>query len=347
MSSVSGSSTPRAAGRDRSLGRPRNDRCARRLRGLGERHRHRAPRGRQHRGGCHARHRLREARTSQAVAPSPTRAEQADRLALPGWLPAESEALGEWVLRASGGFSSRGNSVFALGDPGVDLDEAAARVAQWYRARSLPPRAHVRPEGRVAAAFEEAGWSTFEPTLLMLAPVSRVLRSLGTRSTVQVRHDVAVDAGWLATDARAASFGEAARSVLEAGEVTFVTVRDGGTVLARGRGAFHGDWVGVSCLWTREDLRGTGLEQRRVEVTALVGRRARGHDDVPAGRRLEPRRRRSTRPAAMRCTTATTTWCSTGSSGLGRLRQRSSGSGAEKACCTSRRRSTRRRSAPG
>ena len=186
-------------------------------------------------------------------------AEQADRLALPGWLPVETEALGEWVLRASGGFSSRGNSVFALGNPGVDLDEAAARVAQWYRARSLPPRAHVRPEGRVAAAFAEAGWSTYEPTLLMLAPVSRVLRSLGTRPTVQVSHDVAVDAGWLATDDRAARYGEDARSVLEAGEVTFVTVRDGDTVLARGRGAFHSDWIGVSCLWTREDLRGTGL----------------------------------------------------------------------------------------
>ena len=33
--------------------------------------------------------------------------------------------------------------------------------------------------------------------------------------------------------------------MLEAGEVTFATVRDeAGDVLARGRGAFHGDWVG-------------------------------------------------------------------------------------------------------
>ena len=30
-------------------------------------------------------------------------------------------------------------------------------------------------------------------------------------------------------------------------------------MLARGRAAFHGDWVGVSSLWTRPDLRGTGL----------------------------------------------------------------------------------------
>jgi GNAT superfamily N-acetyltransferase len=192
-------------------------------------------------------------------------AEQADRLAMPGWRAVESEALGEWLLRASGGFSSRGNSVFALGDPGVDLDEAAARVAEWYRARSLPPRAHVRPEGRVAAAFAEVGWSTYESTLLMLAPASRVLRSLETHPTVQVSQDVAIDAGWLATDERAARYGDDARAVLEAGDVTFATVRDGDTVLARGRGAFHGDLVGVSCLWTREDLRGTGLNRAVLE----------------------------------------------------------------------------------
>ena len=48
--------------------------------------------------------------------------------------------------------------------------------------------------------------------------------------------------------------------MMEHGEVTFVTVRDEqGAVLARGRGAFHGDWIGVSALWTRPDLRGSGL----------------------------------------------------------------------------------------
>lgn len=193
-------------------------------------------------------------------------AEQADRLALPGWQAVESEPLGEWVLRASGGFSSRGNSVFALGDPGIPLEEAVVRVAQWYRARGLAHRAHVHPSGAAAEAFGRAGWSTYEPTLLMLASVARVVRRLGTdradpgAAAPEPRHDTVVDEGWLASDERAARHGEPARAVLEAGDVTFATVRDAdGVVLARGRGAFHGDWVGVSSLWTREDLRGTGL----------------------------------------------------------------------------------------
>jgi GNAT superfamily N-acetyltransferase len=185
---------------------------------------------------------------------------EADRLALPGWRPVESEPLGEWVLRASGGFSSRGNSVLALGDPGMPLPDAVEQVAAWYRSRALAPRAHVHPDDEAAAAFAAAGWTSYESTLLLLAGVARVLRRLDRRPGVEVRHDTVVDEGWLASDGRAARYGEPARQVLEAGEITLATVRDEtGAVLARGRGAFHGDWLGVSSLWTREDVRRRGL----------------------------------------------------------------------------------------
>ena len=203
--------------------------------------------------------------SGKQVPPRPSRHHRldpvaADRLALPGWLPVESEPLGEWVLRASDGFSSRGNSVLALGDPGRPLGDAVERVAAWYRERGLPPRAHVHPGTPTAEAFAGAGWSPYEPTLLMLGSVSRVLRRLGRPAGVDVRHAEVVDDAWLVSDTRAARYGAAARQVLESGEVTLATVRDeSGTVLARGRGAFHDDWVGVSSLATREDRRRTGL----------------------------------------------------------------------------------------
>jgi GNAT superfamily N-acetyltransferase len=77
---------------------------------------------------------------------------------------------------------------------------------------------------------------------------------------VPVRQDVLLDEGWLATDERAARHGEAARQVLEGGEVTFATVRrEDASVVARGRGVVHGDWLGVSSLWTAPDHRGRGL----------------------------------------------------------------------------------------
>ncbi len=184
----------------------------------------------------------------------------ADRRALPGWQPIESEPLGEWLLRASGGFSARANSVLALGDPGLPLGEAVAVVHRWYAERGLGARAHVHPDTAAHAAFTEAGWGTAESTLLMLGSVALVLRRLGAGREVAVQHRTDLDAGWLASDDRAARYGESARLVLEAGEVTFATVRDEhGSVLARGRASLHDDWVGVSSLWTRAEHRRTGL----------------------------------------------------------------------------------------
>jgi GNAT superfamily N-acetyltransferase len=118
----------------------------------------------------------------------------------------------------------------------------------------------VLPDGPEARALAGAGWTVYEPTLLMLGSVARVLRRVRPRPGVEVRHDDTVDDGWLSSDTRAARYGAPARVVLEGGEVTFATVRDvDGTVLARGRGAVHGDWLGVSSLFTREDARRGGL----------------------------------------------------------------------------------------
>ena len=70
----------------------------------------------------------------------------ADRLALPGWRPVETEPLGEWVLRASGGFSSRGNSVLALGDPGLPTGRGGRASRRVVPGACAPP-ASARPPG--------------------------------------------------------------------------------------------------------------------------------------------------------------------------------------------------------
>lgn len=196
----------------------------------------------------------------------------ADRRAARGWPPTEVEPLtpdGDWLLRAAGGFSSRANSVLALGDPGMPPEGAVGRVEGWYAVRGLLPRAHVlggeHAEPAVLEAFAAAGWSAYEETLLLLAPVPRVLRALrdraGAAESPHVGHATTVDAGWLATDERAARYGLDAVRVLEGGDVDLVTVRDGAAspVLARGRTSLDGDWVGVSCLWTAPGRRRTGL----------------------------------------------------------------------------------------
>jgi GNAT superfamily N-acetyltransferase len=64
------------------------------------------------------------------------------------WGAAEAEPLGDWTLRASSGFTQRGNSVVPVGDPGVPLADAVVRAEDWYAARGLPAKFAVAgPEG--------------------------------------------------------------------------------------------------------------------------------------------------------------------------------------------------------
>ena len=60
-------------------------------------------------------------------------------VAADGWPAIETEPLGPWLLRASYGFTLRGNSVLVTGRPQEHLLEAVSSIEAWYAARDLPP----------------------------------------------------------------------------------------------------------------------------------------------------------------------------------------------------------------
>jgi ribosomal protein S18 acetylase RimI-like enzyme len=62
-----------------------------------------------------------------------------ERRAAGHWRAAEEQWLGDWLLRAAGGFTGRANSALALGAPGLPLDDALDALTRWYRVRGLPP----------------------------------------------------------------------------------------------------------------------------------------------------------------------------------------------------------------
>jgi N-acetylglutamate synthase len=95
-------------------------------------------------------------------------------LAARSWRGLEEEPLGDWVLRAGGGFTGRANSVLVVGRPPSGLPEAVAAVTRWYRERGLRPRAQVPLPGAEDAdsAFAAAGWSREEDVLVLTAPLA-------------------------------------------------------------------------------------------------------------------------------------------------------------------------------
>ena len=223
-------------------------------------------------------------------------AEVAARNALGSWPAVEAEPLGEWVLRASGGFSARANSVFLSGDPGVPWDEAVARARAFYAERGLPPWAQVVVGSPEDLRADADGWEQARPgeadSLLQVASVAQAVRQRraspanvlaladdhGVSGPVRehlrdghLRLSGEMTEGWLATDERARERPEAARAVLEGpDQVAFVTLELDGAVVARARAAMPDgdDWVGVTDVWVDPERRRGGLA--RSVVGALM-----------------------------------------------------------------------------
>ncbi len=89
------------------------------------------------------------------------RVEALERAAARHWQAPDTEPLGEWQLRAAGGFTGRANSALPLGDPGRPLPAAVTAVEEWYRPRGLRPMI-VLPQGAAPDHLQnhlnERGW---------------------------------------------------------------------------------------------------------------------------------------------------------------------------------------------
>lgn len=144
--------------------------------------------------------------------------EELARAGARAWPPVESEALGDWRLRAARGFTRRANSVLPLGDPGVPLDEALRYVERWYGERGLPAYLQVATgsEGtqeRLVAALEERGLrreATTEVRVGALAPVADL-----DADVTGVRLSRDLDEGWLGRYQRLETPGRPEPHVLE------------------------------------------------------------------------------------------------------------------------------------
>ncbi|MFF9215971.1 GNAT family N-acetyltransferase [Streptomyces viridosporus] len=200
--------------------------------------------------------------------------EELARVAARAWRPLESERLGDWALRAAGGFTRRANSVLPLGDPGVPLDEALVAVRRWYAERGLPPYVQTATgaEGAqepLCAELERRGWVrevTAELWTGALAPVA----DLGAEpSGVALSREA--DAAWLARYRRK-GVGEVALRVLESGpSVWFATVPGDGAPAAIGRCVVDGRWAGFAAVEVDPARRRQGLA---TAVMAALARRA-------------------------------------------------------------------------
>ncbi|HEY1920428.1 MAG TPA: GNAT family N-acetyltransferase [Streptosporangiaceae bacterium] len=187
-----------------------------------------------------------------------------ERMSAVHWRGIEREFLGDWLLRAAGGFTGRANSALPLGDPGMPAERAVAEVAAWYSQRGLPPMiAIVRGMRTGATALDDllvrCGWSPRQiPVVVMTAraeAIARLRRNIGMTLAAEP------DDEWLRLYRfRGQRLPAHARPVLlSAPEQTFASVRRNGHTVATGRLSLAGGWGGIAAVEVDPACRRAGL----------------------------------------------------------------------------------------
>ncbi|MFG2980520.1 GNAT family N-acetyltransferase [Streptomyces sp. NPDC048258] len=215
----------------------------------------------------------------KVVPPAPARRrgpaasfEELSRVAARSWQPLESEPLGEWTLRAAAGFTRRANSVLPLGDPGMPLDDALARVTSWYAERGLPAYVQaatgaVGTQELLIPELERRGWAaeaSAEVRIGALAPVGDV----DAPAAGDVRLTRVPDEEWLGRYGKVGD-PDVARRVLVGGPSVWFAALPGGRAI--GRCVVDGRWAGFAAVTVDPAYRREGLA---TAVMAALARRA-------------------------------------------------------------------------
>ncbi|HEY3009290.1 MAG TPA: GNAT family N-acetyltransferase [Micromonosporaceae bacterium] len=208
----------------------------------------------------------------------PTRAEVAalELAADEAWPAPVRERLGDWWLRAAGGWTGRANSALPIGDPGLPLAAAVDAVERWYAAHGLRPRVNIPLPlaAAVNAELDARGWLTAPPVLVQTAPLATVLDAVPQRPDLPpVRLEAGPSPEWLAiAGGRKGTPPAAARRLLtDVGEVRFAHVyaEEGPLVaIARGTVTGGGRWLGLVLVEVVPPARRRGLARHVVRSLA-------------------------------------------------------------------------------
>lgn len=207
-----------------------------------------------------------------------------EAVAARGWRAPEEEPLGEWLLRAAAGFTGRGNSALAVGDPGLPLAAAATVVRRWYAARNLPAMIAVpyplgRPgDNRTDRFLGERGWTVRSgPAVVMTAPVAGIARA-GPGDQVDL--DPEPDRAWLDLyHFRGQQLPPVApQLLLSAPFQAFASIRRNAGTVAIGRVAVADGWAGLTAVEVHPDHRRAGLATAiTAALAAVAGGQGAGH----------------------------------------------------------------------
>jgi N-acetylglutamate synthase len=200
--------------------------------------------------------------------PDPRRisAHELQRHALRSWL-AWHEPLGEWTLRAGGGFTGRANSCHAVGDPGLPIRQAAGVIIEYAADHDIAPMAQVIEDSPEERVLINLGWAaTHQSAAVLVCRLADFLVSRPVRPSVQLAENLRPEWEEVYQLSRPNAADPAiVRMILDGtpprafAAVAGDDVADRSGLVAIARGQRSADWLGLASIWIRPDHRQRGL----------------------------------------------------------------------------------------
>jgi GNAT superfamily N-acetyltransferase len=186
--------------------------------------------------------------------PLTLRIDELERVASATWPALEQVALGDWILRASGKFTMRANSVLALGEPNIEINGAIDRVIQFYKVRDLTPTFHIALPTCVEldALLERKGWREKIIVHVMVADISLGELSSQERAAWEFAPEPSDEWLQLQNDA-------GAKEIMLRYPATYAGLRVDGNLIAVGRAANFEKWTVITRLFVHPEVRRRGL----------------------------------------------------------------------------------------
>jgi len=199
--------------------------------------------------------------------------EDLERVAALGWRAPERELLGGWLLRSAEGFTGRGNSALAIGDPGLTTADAVERVRAWYGKRGLPGMIAVPyPLGAphrnpLDVLLDSQRWTTRSGAATVMVARADAVTGDAATGDAATRYPDSIDIepypdeGWLGRyHYRGQQLPSVAISLLTSAPwQAFASVRSAGETIAIGRVAAAAGWAGLTAIEVDPRHRHRGL----------------------------------------------------------------------------------------
>lgn len=175
------------------------------------------------------------------------------------WPAREQVQLGDWILRVSGKFTKRANSVLAIGSPGVDLDLAIGEVIKFYNTRGLTPTFHIAlpTYAELGRYLKDNGWRSDISVDVMVADIDDVLgksQLINSHTNIDAEISDAPSEEWITLQN-----DHGVLEIMTRSPARYAALRSDGRIVGVARASNYAGWTVLTRLYVHPDERGKGL----------------------------------------------------------------------------------------